>query len=93
MNDFDEALEKLRKDLYQNPLIKEYFSLKKQLDENKDILKLNEDLKTATSNGNIDLLNKLKLEYDNHPIVNNFKIIKDEVDNLLLQIKEILLDK
>ena len=93
MNDFEKALEKLRNDLYQNPLIKEYFSLKKQLDENKDILKLKEDIKKATSEGNIDLFNKLKLDYDNHPIVNNYKITKDEVNNLLLQIKEILLDK
>ncbi len=88
MNELDKILTRLKDDINDIPCVKEYIFLKDAIKNNKELIKLEKDIKEATENGNFKLLNELKIKYDSHPLINNFKIIKKETLATLLEIKE-----
>ncbi len=81
------------------PSIKQFLLLKKQIEEDDEIISLRERLKksqkemalslgTNLYESNKDKYNELKMEYDNHPLIVNYYVLKDEVDYLLNELKD-----
>lgn len=102
MTNFDEELEKLQKQLFDDPTIKEYFQIKAEIANNKSISILQNDIityaKEMTRNVNNDdkyFENKNKYEeslklYNSNPLVINLHEISKSVENILLELKKIL---
>lgn len=102
MNDLNRSLDLVVKELYQNPLIVEYFRLKKAISDDEKLTKLDENIRIyqrkmcEKEKSHLDLSTEKELyeqaikEFDSNPLINNFNKIKDEVNELLLEIKEIL---
>lgn len=102
MNKFSDALKDVKNELYQDPLIKEYFSLLEQINNDEYLIKLDKEMKhhqnKMCQNMNNDevylsekeayekCLNELK----NNPLYVNFCNVKEEVKNLLSEVKDAL---
>ena len=87
MNNIDVLIAKLKEEIYKDPLIKEYFRLK---EANKKILELMFLKKCNPVNEEKERYYKIKNELDKNPLVYNFKIVEEEVNNYKKEIKEIL---
>lgn len=102
MNDYLEAIENLKSTLFNQEIVKTYFSLRKQIEESEEIKKLNDRLvelqKKMTLNINDDSVyfnckkeyERTLFEYESHPLINNYHLIKDELFGLLQEIKSII---
>lgn len=102
MSDFDKTLKEFKKELFNEQCVKEYFYYKNLLEKDESIKKLDEEVrfhqKEMCKNKNNNeiyfkekaLYEKLKNKLDNHPILINYQIAKDEVFSLLVDIKNIL---
>lgn len=102
MNDFDKKLGDAKNELFSLPLIKEYFIVKSQIENNVELIELNDKLKLAQkamskSIDDDDLYHKNKKDYEElmikynlHPLIVNYQNLKEEVYTLLTQIKDIL---
>ena len=90
MNKIDQELSKLKEKLFNEPIVKEYFLIKETIENDKNLTFLkNEMIRLTKENKHIEA-KALKGQYDNHPLVNNFNAIKEDVKNLLNEIKETL---
>ena len=102
MSDFDKTLEEFKKELFNEQCVKEYFYYKNLLEKDESIKKLDEEVrfhqKEMCKNKNNNeayfkekaIYEELKNKLDNHPILINYQIAKDEVFSLLVDIKNIL---
>ena len=102
MNNFDELLSSLKKELFNEDCVKEYFYYKKIVDNDPSIKELDEQVrfhqKEMCKNKNDDELyfkekaiyEELKEEFDNNPALINYQIARDEVFSLLVDIKKLL---
>ena len=99
MNEVEKKLDIVKDELYSNPLVLEYFRLKKAIEEDKDLMDLDKKIRTLqkelcykNKKENIDnneAYLALKNRFDNHPLVINYNKVKEEVLNLLNEIKEV----
>lgn len=101
-NEFEKQLKIVHENLFNDPIVAEYFSLKKQIENDSYLTDLHNNIvtyaKTMTTNINDDQVyfeNKEKYErelekYNSHPLVVDFKEISKEVNMLLLQLKNII---
>ena len=94
----------LNQELKKSNISKEYFLIKESISNDPELTKLLEvikqsqneakeslksgDIKTYKSKAKI--LEVLKDEFLNHPLINNYMIVKEEMENLLFQIVNIL---
>lgn len=85
-----ELTQELKDELDKLPLFQEYKSLKKEIDESSEIKALKKEIVRAKNENRLDDHKAFLKEYDNHPLVANFKIIEEDVKNYLKQISEIL---
>ena len=92
MNDVDKILEELKSELDNLPEIQEYLSLKKALEENKELKQMRLEIARLQNEGKKEEHDNLLNLYNSHPLVVNYTLAKEEVKNLLLQIKDILSD-
>ena len=102
MNNFEIALNSLKDELFSLNEVKEYFRLKDEIENNaelKDLLlsigKYQRLMATNIDNNeeysfakeNYELAMK---KYKNHPLIVNFENVKEEVYQIILQIKQII---
>ena len=102
MNNFDELLNSFKKELFNEPCVKEYFYYKKLVENDPSLTKLDEEVrfhqKEMCRNKDNDeiyfkeksIYEELKAKLDNNPILINYQIAKDEVFSLLVDIKQLL---
>ncbi len=102
MNDFDQALEDLKNELFSLEEVKTYFKLKSEIDNNAELVLIKEKITLLKQEMtlNIDLDDKyfkakeeyelLLKKYTEHPLIQNFEIVKENVYNILMEIKKII---
>lgn len=102
MNDIDYLLLEVKDILYKEPIVQEYFSLKKEIEENKELIELDKSVRhhqrmMCSNLENDDIYLKEKSLYEeelsrmnNHPLVVNFNNIKEEVLVLLKEVRDSL---
>ena len=97
MDNLDNALFSLKEELYSLPLIKEFLKIKQEINDNERLLNFDKNIKRLQHQSckNNDKLAKeeylkLKEEFDNDPLIVNYQILYEEVNNLLKEIKQIL---
>ena len=102
MNNLDELLSSLKKELYNEECVKEYFYYKNLVEKDESIKELDEQVrfhqKEMCKNKDNDevyfkekaIYEELKNKLDQNPILVNYQIAKDEVFSLLVDIKHIL---
>lgn len=92
------ALKKVKEQLFNEPEVKEYFDLKSQIKANEELINLDKNIKDlqrelCKNPTNSELTKKyqdaLKI-YNSHPLIINFNRVREEVNDLLRMIKEIL---
>ena len=91
-NDIKESLNKVKKDLLNEPIVKEYVRLKELILESDELSKLKKRIsflqKCHVSEEEKDEYYKLLNEYNNNPLIIQFKSVSDDVCNLLEEIKK-----
>ena len=92
MNKTDEALEKLANELNSLPEIKEFLLLKENLENNKELKEMRLEIARLTNEGKKEEHDNLLKVYNSHPLVVNYQVAREELYNLLNQIKDILSD-
>ena len=88
MEDIIKKAEELKDALYEKKEFKEYLRLKELVDNNEEIASLK--IQMAKAKNNPELLEKLKKEYNSHPLVTNYAHALEEVKSILLVIKDII---
>ena len=92
MNKTDEALEKLAKELYALPEVQEYLELKESMENDKELKEMRLEIARLTNEGKKEEHDNLLKVYNSHPLVVNYQVAREELYNLLNQIKDILSD-
>ena len=92
MNKTDEALEKLAKELYSLSEVKEYLELKESVENDKELKEMRLEIARLTNEGKKEEHDNLLSVYNSHPLVVNYQVVREEIYNLLNQIKDILSD-
>ncbi len=92
MSNLDKDIEELKTYLYESETFKEYFALKEAIESDKDLEAQRIAITKASQNGDPNY-ETLKKAYEDNPLVSNYYSIRDEIDALLLEIKEYLEDK
>jgi len=87
--------EELKKYLYDLPEVKEYFALLKAFEEDESLIKLRNEiinLETNFRNGEntIEEMKRAKFEYENNPLVINYRESHKTIIALLDEIKKII---
>lgn len=81
----------LKEEVYNNPIVKNYISLKNAIKNDVILNKIVNEMKflkkCKMSDEEIERFNKLKEEYDNYPLIVNFKNSKEEVKIYFEEIK------
>ena len=102
MSKVDDSLLEVKKELYSDPIIVEYFHLKELINKDEYLTKLDKSMrehqkKMCENITNDDVYLKEKAAYEsclnelkNNPLYINFENIKEEVLNLLNQVKDAL---
>ena len=92
MNKTDEALEKLASEIKALPEVQEFLQLKESLEKDEELKKMRLEIARLTSENKIEEHDNLLKVYNSHPLVVNYLIAREEIYNLLNQIKDILSD-
>lgn len=103
----DEKLEKaildVSKNLMEEPVVKEFLAIKKEIENDDELLELDKSIREHQKNmvkfahdeefasKERLLYKKEKEKFENHPLILNYNALKDEVNDLLEEIKDIIL--
>ena len=103
MKTLDQILAEVKEELDKEPIVQTYFSLKEQIESNEELNKLKDQIAKAQvelsvnfgSNDKVYLKKKesllvLKKRFNEHPLVINYHFVCEEVNELLIAIKNIL---
>ena len=102
MNNLEDALSSLQKELFNEQCVKEYFYYKNIVDNDPELKTIDEEMrfhqKEMCKNKDNDTIykkekdayEKAKSFFDNNPILINYQIAKEEVFSLLVDIKLLL---
>lgn len=103
MDKINKILLETKEELFNEPIVKQYFLLLKQIEENAELNELKEKIQKAQVDLSMhfgskesihqkkkDYLLNLVKQYDEHPLIVNYNFVFEEVNNLLLKMKEIL---
>ena len=85
-----EEARKLREDIDELPEIKEYLKLKQLIETDDELKKMRLEIARLKSLGKEEERNNLLNIYNNHPLVNNFEIAKEEAHSILLTIRNLI---
>ena len=103
MTDLEKKLQEVHSILFDEPLVKEYLSLKKQIESSEYLSSLQKEIiiheKEMTKNVNDDeiyfkekeIYEDLKSKFDNDPLIINFKNVSEELLDILNEVKQVLL--
>lgn len=89
MNKIEKLTLKLKEKLYDSEEFKQYFNLKQLIENDKHLSAMRKEIAQAKKRNNPNYTTLLE-EYQNHPLVNNFLILKEEIKDTLQQIASIL---
>ena len=93
MNDeIDIILNKLKEELDNSQIIKEYLSLKEALENDEELKVMRGEIARLTNENKTEEKESLLAVYNSHPIVVNYEQAREEVISLLKQIQDILSD-
>jgi len=102
MNNFETKLEELKEELFSLEEVKTYFSLKNEIENNAELTYFREQIAhfQRLMTLNIDLDEEYKMykkeyeillrKYQEHPLIQNFEIVKEDVYRILTEVKEII---
>ena len=85
-----EEAKKLREGIDNLPEVQEYYRLKKLIEDDKELSQMRKEIARLKSLGKEEERNNLIKVYENNPLVNNFYIAKQEVQSILVTIKNII---
>ncbi|MBR0440204.1 MAG: YlbF family regulator [Bacilli bacterium] len=80
----------LKEEINSLPEVKEYLRLKEIYEKDDELRKMRLDIATLKSKGKEEERNNLLKIYNSHPLVANYLSAKEEVEEILLAIKNIL---
>lgn len=99
MDKIDSLLLDIKKEIYSEPCVKEYFRLKDAISKDKKLCALEEEIrlhqKAMCENKDNDvvfqkemeLYNKAIVKFEANPIIKNFNVVKEEVFSLLNEVR------
>lgn len=102
MNDIDLPLKEVHDEIFNNGIVKEYFRLKKQIEDDKELFELEKQVrfhqrnlcKLSPSDAEFEeekkIYDELSSKLNSHPIYTNFLLIKNEINELLIDIRDFL---
>ena len=85
-----EEAKKLRQDIDNLPEVIEYYRLKELIENDSELSEMRKNLARLKKEGKEEERNNLLKIYNSHPLVNNFYLAKQEVQSILLTIKNII---
>lgn len=85
-----EAATKLSTAIEELPEVQEYLRLKSLLEQNEELKEMRTNIARLTNEGKLEKRDNLIKIYNSNPLVSNFEISRKEVEQILLQIKNIL---
>ena len=90
MDKIIEEAKSLREGIDSLPEIKEYYRLKELYENDQDLKEMRRDIARLKSEGKEEERNNLLQIYNSHPLVNNYEMVKEEAERILLVIKNII---
>ena len=90
MDEVIEASKKLKESLLELPEIKEYLKLKDLYEKDESLKQMRRDIARLKNEGKEEERNNLLNIYNNHPLVNNYNLAKEEVKEILQTIRDII---
>lgn len=90
MSDLLEEVKSLRSDIDNLPVVQEYYRLKETYENDEELQRMRMEIARLKSLGKEEERNNLLEIYNQHPLVVNYEVYKEEVENLLRQIKNII---
>ena len=90
MSDLLEEVKSLRSDIDNLPVVQEYYRLKTIYENDEELQRMRMEIARLKSLGKEEERNNLLEIYNQHPLVVNYEVYKEEVENLLRQIKNII---
>lgn len=92
MDSVEELVLQLKNELDNLPEIKEFMQLKKLVEDDEELKKMRLEIARLQNEGKKEEHDNLLKRYYAHPLVNNYLIVREEVSQLLRQIKNTLSD-
>ena len=86
-----ESAYQLSEELKKEPVIIEFLRVKEIYESDEELAEMRKEIAYLSTLEDISEYDKKKQMYDNHPLVSNYNYLKNEVVDLLTQIKEIIL--
>ena len=81
---------KLREEIDNLPTVQEYYHLKSLYETDEELANMRREIARLKNEGKEEERKNLLEIYNNHPLVNNYELAKQEVESLLLVIKNII---
>ena len=81
---------KLREEIDNLPSVQEYYRLKSLYEADEELANMRREIARLKNEGKEEERKNLLEVYNNHPLVNNYELAKQEVESLLLVIKNII---
>ena len=89
MSKIEKLSSALKGKLYDTEEFKQYFYLKQLIENDEQLAKMRKEIALAKKRNDSNYP-KLLAQYQSHPLVNNFLVLKEEIKDTLQQIKTIL---
>ncbi len=81
----------LSQELANDPVIKEYLRLKKEIENNEEIKSLNENIMLLKrQKASLEEIKAAEMEYNNHPLMANYLELQKEAFSILKEIRDII---
>ena len=90
MNDPIALAKELKEEILKEPLIVEYLRVKQLVESNDEINLLKKDIALAKAHHEDESHKKLLAKYNTHPLVANYNVLKEEVNEYLQEISKIV---
>ena len=87
MNKVSDSILELKETIFKEPTVQEYLTLKKAIKESEELIKLQEDILYFNKNNQSMKAKELMEIYNSHPLIVNYNNVKDDVNDLLNEIK------
>ena len=81
---------KLREEIDNLSTVQEYYHLKSLYEADEELANMRREIARLKNEGKEEERKNLLEIYNNHPLVNNYELAKQEVESLLLVIKNII---
>ena len=90
MDKIIEQAKSLREDIDNLPEVQEYYRLRELYENDEELRKMRTDIARLKSEGKEEERNNLLRIYNSHPLVSNYETAKEEVEHILLVVKDII---